>query len=151
MLARVQSGRIFKTYWAILEGEVEADGSFELHFYSRYNRSKKISVTEKRGPRGKLGRCSWKRLQTLSAPSFLAYTRAPVLSAVEVDLVGGGQRHQIRAGFAFLGHPIVGDTLYGGLEWSQEGIALHSKRVSVEGVELSSPTPARMEWAFRAF
>jgi len=44
-----------------------------------------------------------------------------------------GRYHQIRAQFAAIGHPIVGDTLYGAkTPFSGDGIALHHGRLSFE-------------------
>ncbi len=40
----------------------------------------------------------------------------------------GGRKHQIRVHLAFIGHPILGDNLYGGLPY--ERLALHFHRVS---------------------
>ena len=58
-------------------------------------------------------------------------------------------RHQLRAHFAALGHPLAGDTLYGGE--TVEGLtrhALHASRVTFEGksidFDVHSPLPADM-------
>lgn len=40
----------------------------------------------------------------------------------------GGRKHQIRVHLAFIGHPILGDSLYGGLPYDR--LALHFHRVS---------------------
>jgi len=55
------------------------------------------------GREGKPARTAWKVLQGLNE-----------LSLVEVELFTG-RTHQIRAHLAHLGHPILGDALYGGL------------------------------------
>ena len=61
---------------------------------------------------------------------------------LELELIGPGKRHQLRAGCAFLGHPLVGDTLYG--EGSEGGVRLHAWRIELDGVIAEAPKPA---WA----
>ena len=58
---------------------------------------------------------------------------------VEVDLMGAGRRHQVRAGLAFLGTPLIGDPLYGGPE--SERVMLHAWTVAIEGRKVEAPIP----------
>ena len=58
---------------------------------------------------------------------------------MEIELIGPGRRHQIRAGFAHLGTPLVGDTLYGGPEAPR--IMLHAWSVTIEGRKIEAPLP----------
>jgi 23S rRNA pseudouridine1911/1915/1917 synthase len=59
-----------------------------------------------------------------------------------VELVGRGRRHQIRAGLAWLGHPLAGDSLYGG-SGDREMPALHAWRVEIDGERVECPPDAR--------
>jgi 23S rRNA-/tRNA-specific pseudouridylate synthase len=56
---------------------------------------------------------------------------------VEVELLGPGRRHQIRAGMAHEGHPLVGDTLYGGSS-REGGLCLHAWRLEGESLSHAS-------------
>jgi 23S rRNA-/tRNA-specific pseudouridylate synthase len=61
---------------------------------------------------------------------------------VEVRLIGPGRRHQIRAGLAFLGHPIINDELYGGPASSRPGIfGLHAWKLVIGVIEVVAPIP----------
>ena len=126
----LRDGRIQKRYLAIVEGRVARKGDFVLHFNSRYRGSKKIRVTAE-GHYTVRGRCRWWRRDDL--------VPGPGRQAVEVDLMGAGRRHQVRAGLAFLGTPLVGDPLYGGPE--SDRVMLHAWAVIVEGRRIEAPIP----------
>ncbi|HHN67535.1 MAG TPA: RluA family pseudouridine synthase [Thermopetrobacter sp.] len=72
-----------------------------------------------------------------------------------------GRQHQLRAHMALIGHPIMGDGKYGGLEELPDGVAarlmLHARRVgfihpvSGQRIDVTAPLPPHMEEAFRFF
>jgi 23S rRNA-/tRNA-specific pseudouridylate synthase len=126
----LRDGRIQKRYLAIIKGRVARKGDFVLHFDSRYRGSKKMRVTAE-GHYTVRGRCRWWRRDDL--------VPGPGRQAVEVDLMGAGRRHQVRAGLAFLGTPLVGDPLYGGPE--SDRVMLHAWAVIVEGRRIEAPIP----------
>ncbi len=51
-----------------------------------------------------------------------------------------GRTHQLRAHLAALGHPIVGDELYGGAPGPR--CLLHARRLELEGLTMEAPVPA---------
>ena len=125
-----RGGDIRKIYLARVEGRF-ADrvmaGAFTLSFTSRHKGSSKVSV-HARGEPETIGRCRWRVLSVLDETTL-----------VEVELLGPGRRHQIRAGFAYEGHPLVGDALYGSR--ADGPIRLHAARVEVDGVTVECPPP----------
>ena len=125
-----RGGDLRKTYLALVAGRAEP-GSFTLSFASRHKGSEKVTVAP-RGEPATIGRCRW----TVAA-------RRTHETLLEVELLGPGRRHQIRAGLASLGFPLVGDPLYRGPEHGR-GVHLHAWRLEVEGVVTESPRP---DWA----
>ena len=121
-----------KIYLALARRGLSGDGRFRLHFESRYKRSAKVSVGET-GDAWSAGRCIW-HVQRRGPGGH---------DLVQVELIGPGRRHQIRAGLAHLGHPLAGDTLYGGEPMSAlAGPALHAWKLTVDGVEVEAAPPA---------
>jgi 23S rRNA-/tRNA-specific pseudouridylate synthase len=129
----LSSGGVRKTYLALARRGLAAEGRFRLNFESRYKRSAKVSVRES-GDAWSAGRCMWKVLRKADAGHDL----------VQVELIGPGRRHQIRAGLAHLGHPLAGDTLYGGSSPLEgQGPALHAWRIEIDDEITMAPPPAR--------
>ena len=120
-----------KIYLALARKGLSGDGRFRLHFESRYKRSAKVSVGES-GSAWSAGRCIW-HVQRRGPSGH---------DLVQVELIGPGRRHQIRAGLAHLGHPLAGDTLYGGEPMSAlAGPALHAWKLCIEEAEVVAPLP----------
>ncbi|TVQ77872.1 MAG: RNA pseudouridine synthase [Bradymonadales bacterium] len=137
--------QVRKRYWALVEAQAElpSRGHFDLCFQSRYKRSKKISVS-RFGPNEQRGQCSWRQIGGLLK---VGPKNARLL---EVELIGPGRRHQIRAGFAFFDAPIIGDPLYGlPLQSKREALnqqdekleffGLHASRLDLPATLLGSP------------
>jgi len=134
-LREAMSGRgsitIEKQYLALCEGGVPNGGAFELHFSKRHRGSRKMTVATQGNDRS-IGRAEW-RLRGQVGPHAL----------LDVALQGPGRRHQIRAGLAHLGFPIVGDDLYGST-CSAPTVCLHAAALEVGGVEVRAQDP---DWA----
>jgi 23S rRNA-/tRNA-specific pseudouridylate synthase len=139
-----RGGDIRKTYLALVEGRFPdrvLAGAFTLSFTSRHKGSAKVTV-HSRGEPETIGRCRWRVLRVVeSAHASTAHT------LLEVELIGPGRRHQIRAGMAHEGHPLVGDTLYGAAP-AGAGVHLHAWRLDGDDSSINAlieaPAPA---WA----
>lgn len=119
-----------KRYRAWVAPGVRERGQFALHFTGRHRGSSKVSVSE-RGDASTRGICRW---------SVLA--RSSTHDLVDVELVGPGRRHQIRAGFAWLGFPLASDGVYRGLP--RDGFdhaALHAHAIIIDDDQVVDHDP----------
>jgi 23S rRNA-/tRNA-specific pseudouridylate synthase len=118
-----------KVYLALVPSGLDQKGEFRLFFTSRHKGSTKATVRPSGEARHE-GRATWRVLEQRSDADL-----------VELRLIGPGRRHQLRAGLAHLGHPILGDVMYGGSAWDG-GLALHAWRLAVDGQAVECPLPA---------
>lgn len=134
-----------KWYTALVVGGLREEGEWTMHFASRYARSAKVTATRD-GDAHARGTCRWRVVPAGSGESA-SRIAGRGMDLLEVELVGPGRRHQIRAGFAALGHPLAGDSLYGGPSLGTRAAdqpALHATRLEVDGVAIAARLPA---WA----
>ncbi|MGH7811358.1 MAG: RluA family pseudouridine synthase [Candidatus Binatia bacterium] len=120
--AQFRRREIRKTYWALVWGNALAEGviDFALTHDSRDRRKMRI-VSSARNPKR-----AWRALTT-----YRKLGSAPGLSLLEIEMATG-VTHQIRVHLAAIGHPIVGDGLYGGVAKSAIVMRrhfLHAKRL----------------------
>ena len=120
-----------KIYVARMATGIAEDGSVTLYFNSRYRRSARMTAAHT-GEARNLGRLRW----------HVRNRDARRGDLVEIELIGAGKRHQIRAGFAHLGHPLIGDARYGGR--ADTHAQLHAWRIELDGEVIEAPLPA---WA----
>lgn len=136
--------RITKTYLALVWGVPPETGSLDQP-YGRHPEDPRRYTT--RFPTPRRARLSWKRLEQLGEEAAL----------VEINL-DTGRTHQIRAQFADLGHPVLGDWLYGTAAAKAAGFgrfALHAARLTLEGLTdrpltLEAPLPDDFRSALEA-
>lgn len=104
-----------KTYLARVEGILDEESGV-IESYLRDD-PKTMKVKSVKDPRfGKFARTEWKKIISEDGATL-----------VEVTLKSG-RKNQIRVHFSEFGHPIVGDTKYGGMKASR--LYLHSKTLS---------------------
>lgn len=135
--AFAQRKEVGKKYRAIVEGIPRKEG--ELSHFLEHGDFRAHVVPESH---------PWAKSAKLSF-SICGYWKGGAI--VDITLFSG-RYHQIRAQFAHIGHPIVGDRKYGAKTFfEQEAIALHhlymeiSHPVSGQRLEFHSPLPAAFD------
>jgi len=102
-------GKIEKHYFALVQGRVAEDIIIENAMDTAKKSKVRVLKKKNRDP----------LRHTLVKPQqYRNESKQTLVRAV----IKKGQRHQIRAHLAFIGHPIVGDSLYGPENSSDEGI-----------------------------
>lgn len=145
-LAEQFAGRqIEKTYVALLHGKISGEaGRVELPVARDLHRRTRMTTRRREG---RPARTDWRLL--LRVASF---------SLIEANL-HTGRTHQIRVHFSALGHPVVGDTLYGAPRLPKAGAKtmeplernfLHAARLRFqhprthEDIEIRAPLPREL-------
>ena len=116
MRRRFRCREIAKTYWALVWGKTGASGTVALplaHDSRDRRRMQALNLPRRRAEK------TWKAVTHYKK---LAQSRG--LSLLEIKMVTG-VTHQIRAHLAAIGHPIVGDRLYGKAESDAFGLQRH--------------------------
>jgi 23S rRNA pseudouridine1911/1915/1917 synthase len=136
-------GEVRKEYIALVEGVPAGPKSISNFIGSRYRGSSKVTISE--SPKARY----------LAAESNLALLHVGDNSLVSLVRVSTstGRRHQVRAHCAHLGHPLVGDFLYGAnrdllrdlgvkadqLACDNAGFFLHASRVVRGKIVIEAP------------
>ncbi len=118
--------KVYKEYVAWVEGIVAEP--FEIDY---------PILTEKKNGKAKsrLSRSKGKPAKTYVEPLEVHGKKTKVKA-----IIATGRTHQIRVHLARFGHPILGDTFYGGKPWSR--VMLHAKRIKLLGYDFEAPEPA---------
>ena len=115
---KIKDGMIEKTYIAIVEGKLTGNGAIEA-------------------PIGRVGESIIKRV--VRDDGEYAYTEYNTLASNEKYSVvqifpKTGRTHQIRVHMSHIGHPLAGDTLYGGSSEDISRQALHCLKMDIDGI-----------------
>lgn len=136
---QIRSRKAKRIYWAIVQGEInEAKGRIVAPIGRHPKDRKKMAVLSQGGKE--------------AITEFVVLERFRGYTLVECRLVTG-RTHQIRVHFSYIGHPVVGDPLYGSRKqfFSIDGQALHAQKLSVEQpstgetILCEAPLPPDME------
>jgi 23S rRNA pseudouridine1911/1915/1917 synthase len=130
--------RIEKVYRALVKGTCPEHGSIELDLEVGRHRPARVRARTagSGGPASRLCPLRWVRREILRDASL-----------VEVR-PSTGFLHQIRASFAWLTHPLLGDAIYGDGRGAPRHM-LHASRLSFEEIEVESPDAADFERVLR--
>lgn len=120
LVRQLQDRSMRREYLAVVHGRVDRDGTVEAPIGRHPVDRVRMAVTE----RGKQARTHYAVLQRFAAATLLRCR------------LESGRTHQIRVHMQFLGHPLIGDTLYGGRRAAGLGIpferqALHAERLGL--------------------
>ena len=145
LVEQFRERRIQKTYLALLHGRMKQEsGRIELPVARDMRRRSRMTARRREG---RPARTDWRVRLRLSG-----------FTLIEADL-HTGRTHQLRVHFSALGHPVVGDTLYGAPRVVRAGSAvlpplgrnfLHAAQIrfmhprSGETVEVRAPLPAEL-------
>ena len=114
--------RVVKTYVAVVAGELTGKGNLDASLD------------------GKIATTDYQVLDSSPGPSGAPATRVLVRPHT-------GRTHQIRRHLAGLGHPIIGDPLYGPATAGKERLLLHAWKIRMEhpldgsGLQVEAPLP----------
>jgi len=101
MDAKIRTHEVQKYYLCIVHGRMKYPEGTLRHFLFKKPEQKKVTVSRKNEPGSK---------ETIT--HYRTADENGGLTLVEC-LLGTGRTHQIRAQFAFIGHPLLGDNQYG--------------------------------------
>lgn len=128
--------QVEKTYLAAVEGQPDPADQHLVHYLRKDERQKRMHTTHADAPDAKRAELTFETVE-----------HHPQHSVLKIEL-GTGRKHQIRVQLAKIGHPILGDTRYGGPEGFPVGIALHARQLQLEHpvrrepLEVTAPLPA---------
>ncbi len=130
-------GGIDKRYLALALGHVRAPQRVDLPVAHHPGDRRRMVAGAREGARAATTEI------LSSAPRALPALPPPgAVSLVEVR-ARAARRHQVRVHLATLGHPLLGDTLYGGPELDGPGHRLHASRLSFAHPETGAPVDVR--------
>ena len=135
--ALIAGDGLTKRYYAVIEGTLPKSRDTWLTIDAPIARDRHDA---RRMRVGRTGKPSVTHVRTLGVKDGR--------SLLEVEL-GTGRRHQIRVHLAHLGHPLVGDTLYGGVR-DPQGLHLHAHEVRLthpvtgERLSICAPLPEQL-------
>jgi 23S rRNA pseudouridine1911/1915/1917 synthase len=115
---KLQNGGFHKQYIAIVEGRLEGEGTIDAPIIRLEESIIKRGVSSE----GDESITNYKVLMSSDSVSVVLVT--PVT----------GRTHQIRVHMAHIGHPIIGDFLYGKESDEMKRQALHAYRLDIDGV-----------------
>ncbi|OPX27866.1 MAG: RNA pseudouridine synthase [Campylobacteraceae bacterium 4484_166] len=125
-IGEFKNKRVYKEYIAIVHGKVAQ----ELVI------NKPISTTKGKTANSRVDIKYGKTAKTTITPMFIEGNYSKIKVVIE-----DGRTHQIRVHLSHIGHPIVGDTIYGKKSSHTKRVMLHSKITKIFDYEFVANTP----------
>ena len=133
---KIKEGKVIKRYIAVVTGEITVDGEINAPI----DRMGESIIKRIVRPDGEEAITKYKVLK--SSPN------ATVLLVMPIT----GRTHQIRVHMAHIGHPIIGDELYGGETSLISRQALHCLKMTFEGeCDFYAPLPRDIKQLIRSY
>lgn len=129
MAKKLEKNEIKKYYIAVVEGKIEGKGTINLPIDREFPDSVKRAVVEK-------GQRAITHYEVLSSNDDM--------SSVLIELETG-KTHQIRVHFSHIGHPLIGDTLYGNESKLINRQALHAYILKFNTIRENRPIEIKAE------
>ena len=127
--------RVYKVYNALVSGIINDEQEISLPLLIHKGKSAKtLAITQSAAQKAK----NAKSATTHITPRFIQGKK----TLLEVKILTG-RTHQIRAHLQAIGHPIIGDTLYGGLNASR--LMLHASEIRILKYVFTSKLPSEFE------
>jgi 23S rRNA pseudouridine1911/1915/1917 synthase len=136
--------RVEKTYWAIVEGEVDPPSGRLVNFIRKDERHRRMHITDSNMPNAQSAELDYQVLTGMLGEPRLDGGRGVMLLELRPLT---GRKHQIRVQLSEAGFPLLGDRKYGGRLAFPAGIALHARRLAVKhpvlktDIVLEAPLP----------
>ncbi|VTR91450.1 pseudouridine synthase : Putative 23S rRNA pseudouridine synthase OS=Blastopirellula marina DSM 3645 GN=DSM3645_04715 PE=4 SV=1: PseudoU_synth_2 [Gemmata massiliana] len=133
-----------KVYWALVEGVVDSDAGAWDDWIRKIADEARVERAEAEAPGAKLATLEYRVLQRLDS-----------VTHIELEPLTG-RMHQLRVQTAWRGHPVLGDTMYGGTRAfgpaaelpRDHVVALHARRLTIthpftkQELTVEAPLPA---------
>lgn len=113
-----REGTVEKTYWAIVEGDVQAMAGTLEDWLLRDREDRRVSIVEPRSPGAKQALLHFQQRGNHGGLTWLEVRPQT------------GRTHQLRVQLAHHGHPIFGDSKYGSIRTFETGIGLHARQLT---------------------
>lgn len=131
----LQARTVKRVYWAVARGVFDRKaGDVEAPIGRHPTQRTRMAVVDEDRPTGKPALTHWAVLEQFGQCAW-----------VECRLATG-RTHQIRVHLAHIGHPLVGDSVYGGRNWAGQ-LPFHRQALHAVRLGLAHPrTGEAMEW-----